>query len=852
MLKTSLRGFLAHKGRLALAGLAVVLGVAFVTGTLVFSETINAAVTGLFTSTAADVTVSPLQPFTPEVEDQGLTGTTPTLPATVVAKIAGLPGVRAAHGQVSVQNLTLVDKDDQPVGPTSGAPTLGQNWFTTDHPSITIAQGRQPTAAGEIVIDQASAQRRAVHPGDTLRVITVSGTTSATVVGLARFTAANPGIGLALFDTGTAQNVLLGVKDAYTAITIDVAPGSSDTDVQQRVRTALGGGFTVNTKEEQASSAAAQIGSFLDVVTYALLGFAAIALLVGIFLILNTFSMLVAQRTRELGLLRALGAGRGQVLRAVLFEAALLGVVGSTVGLAAGIGLAALLKTLVGKAGVDLSGTALVIGAPVAAAGYAVGVIVTVLAAWLPARRGARVAPMAALRGAAAPTAPSPGRRTLLGLPLLLAGIAALAATAAVHDDLTTAAILLGAGVIATLLAAIVLGPVIARLIVSGLGAAFPPVFGAVGTLSQRNAIRNPRRTGATAAALMIGLSMVSAAAVLAASLNTSITREVEATFGADFVVSAGGAQPISADVTTKVRAVPGVRTVTRQRYALAHYNGFQVALAGVDTATIDQALKPQYVAGSTADLAGGGLMVDQTTAATNNLHLGSLVPLTLLSGTTATLTVAAISKTPAGGGKDGGTFQVSLDTLARYAPTAGDVTLYVNTTAGADKTAVAAAFERTLAGYPQIRVQNQTDYRNQVTGQVTTILTLLYGLLALAILIAILGVINTLTLSVIERTREIGLLRAVGAARRQIRRLIRLESVLIAAHGALLGVALGLAWGIAGQKALTSQGITALTVPWTTIVAVLGGAIVIGLGAAILPAFRAARLNTLTAIATE
>ncbi|MFJ9779054.1 ABC transporter permease [Amycolatopsis sp. NPDC101161] len=851
MLKTSLRSFLAHKGRLALAGLAVVLGVTFVTGTLVFSDTINSAVTGLFTSTAADVTVSPQQAFTPEVEDQGLAGATPTLPASTVDRVAGLPGVQAAHGQVSVQNLTLVDKTGQPVGPTSGAPTLGQNWVPTAHPSVTMVQGRPPAKAGEIVIDQAGAQRRAVRLGDPLRVITPSGATSATVVGLARFTAANPGVGLALFDTATAQNVFLGQKDTFTAIIVDVAPGAGDATVQHEARTALGTGFTVNTKEEQAASAAAQIGSFLDVVTYALLGFAGIAVLVGIFLILNTFSMLVAQRTRELGLLRALGARRGQVLRAVLLEALLLGVVGSTVGLAAGVGLAALLKSFVGRAGVDLSGTPLVISAPVPIAAYAVGVLVTVLAAWLPARRGARVAPMEALREAAAPASPSLGRRALLGLPLLVAGAAALAGTTAVSDDLTTAAILLGGGVITSLLAAIVLGPLIARVVVNGLGVVFPLVFGTVGKLSQRNAIRNPRRTGATAAALMIGLSMVSAAAVLAASLNTSITREVDSTFGADFVVSAGGAQPISSDVTAKVRAVPGVQTVTRQRYALAHYNGFQIALAGVDTATIDQAVKTQYVAGSTTDLARGGLMVDQTTAATNNLHLGSPVPLTLLGGATATLTVTAISKTPAGGGKDGGTFEVSLDTLARYAPAAADVTLYVTTAPGADKTTVAAALDRTLAGNPQIRVQNQTDYRNQVTGQVTTILTLLYGLLALAILIAILGVINTLTLSVIERTREIGLLRAVGTSRRQIRRLIRLESVLIAVHGALLGVALGLAWGVAGQKALTSQGITALTVPWSTIVAVLAGAVVIGLGAAILPAYRAARMNTLTAIAT-
>lgn len=851
MLKATLRSFVAHKGRLTLSGLAVVLGVAFVVGTLIFSDTINATFTGLFTSTAADVTIAPKQAFTPDVEDQGLSGTIASLPAQTVARVAAIPGVGAAHGQVSEQDLTVVDRDNRPVGPTSGAPTIGQNWYTTPHPQVTIAEGRAPARAGEIVLDQSSARQHTVHLGDPLRVITQSGSAPATVVGIAKFTSANPGIGLVLFDTATAQKTLLGKQDAFTAITVDVAPGVSDAAVRQRVQAVLGNGFTVNTKEEQAASSAQQIGAFLNVVTYALLGFAGIAVLVGIFLILNTFSMLIAQRTQELGLLRALGAGRGQVLRSVFVEALMLGVVGSTVGLAAGIGLAALLKTLIGQMGVDLSGAPLVVSWPTPVAAYAVGVVVTVLAAWLPARRAARVAPMAALREAAVPPATSLVLRTVLGSALLAAGATALAAAATRHDDLITAAALLGSGMVTTLLAFVVLGPIVARVVVGGLGVAFPLVFGAMGRLSQRNAIRNPRRSGATAGALMIGLSVVGASAVLADSMTTSINREVDNTFGADFVISAGGAQPIGSDVTAKVRAVPGVQTVTRQRYALAQFNGFEVALAGVDVATIDRAVKTQYITGSTADLARGELVVDETTAQTNGLHVGSPVPLQFLGGNSTTLRVGAISKTPTGGGKDGGTFQVSLDTLMRSAPSAQDITLYLNTAPGADKTKISEALNRVLSANPQVHVQNQTDYRNQSTGQVTTILDLLYGLLALAILIAVFGVINTLTLSVIERTREIGLLRAIGTTRRQIRRLIRLESVLIAIHGALLGLALGLAWGVAGQKVLVTYGITELTIPWTTILAVLGGAIVVGLAAAILPAHHAARMNTLTAIAT-
>jgi len=377
----------------------------------------------------------------------------------------------------------------------------------------------------------------------------------------------------------------------------------------------------------------------------------------------------------------------------------------------------------------------------------------------------------------------------------------------------------------------------------------FPPMFGAIGHLSRRNAVRNPRRTGATAGALMIGLAMVGAASVLAASLDTSITAEVASTFGSDYVISAGGGQPVPADTTAQIRALPGVATVTRQRYALAHRDGFQVSLSGIDTATIDQAVTPQYLAGSTADLTRGGLMVDQSSAAADGLRLGSPVTLTFLDGTTATLPVAAISKTPVGGGKDGGTFQVSLDTLARYQPAASDVTLYVTTAPGA-AAAVGQELHNALAGAPQIHVQDKSAYRAQTTGQVTLVLNLLYGLLALAIVIAVLGVINTLSLSVIERTREIGLLRAIGTTRRQIRRLIRLESVLIAVHGALLGLGLGLVWGITGRKVLTGYGITTLTIPWATILTVLAGSVLIGLAASLLPAYRASRMNTLDAVA--
>ncbi|MFJ9843711.1 ABC transporter permease [Kitasatospora sp. NPDC101155] len=850
MLKASLRNFLAHKGRMALSTLAVLLGVAFVSGTLVFSDTINVAFTGIAGSTAADVTIKPKQAFTPEVEDRGLSGETPTLPAAVVAKVAAVPGVRAAHGQVSLQNLTVVDKDDKPVGPTTGAPTLGQNWY--DDPQVHLVQGHAPTHSGEIVLDQASAQHKGIHLGDPLHVLTPSGSTPGTLVGVVTFTTGNPGVTMAYLDTATAQARLLGKADQFTGVTVDTDPGVGHAIAQQRIKVALGDGYSVATKEEQAQTAAQQISSFLSVVTLALLGFAGLAVLVGIFLILNTFAMLVAQRTRELGLLRALGAGRGQVLRSVLTEALLLGVIGSTLGLGVGIGLAAGLKSLISQFGVDLSATALVVDPVTPVTAYAVGVLVTLVAAYLPARRAARISPMAALREAAVPVAPRLGRRTALGAVLLVAGLGLLYGAATHHATIVTAGALLGGGIVASLLALVVLGPALSRVVVYGLGAPYPALFGTVGRMSRLNAVRNPRRTGATAGALMISLSLVGAVAVLAASLTASVDRDVDNTFGADYVLSGNGATPIGHEVTDRVRAIPGVQAVTRQRYAVAHLNGFQLVLSGVDVATVDRAVKPQYVAGSTADVAAGKVMVDQTTADADHLSVGSQVELHFLNGRVGTLTVGAISKPPAGAGKDGGSWEVSLDTLTTFAPEAQDFALYLNIGAGVDRSKVQAGLDAALAGYPQVTVQSQADYKKSITGQVDTVLYLVYALLALAIVIAVLGVVNTLALSVIERTREIGLLRAIGTSRGQVGRMVRLESVLIAVHGALLGLGLGLAWGVAGQQVLELYGITALSVPWTTILAVLVGAAVAGLAAAVVPAVKAARMRVLGAIAAS
>ncbi|MFD5799357.1 ABC transporter permease, partial [Streptomyces diastatochromogenes] len=386
MLKATLRSFLAHKGRLALSALAVVLSVAFVAGSLIFSDTVTRTFDRLFASTSADVTVEPKQDLKSPVPS----GAVQTVPTALKDRVAKVDGVAAAHADVSVQNVVVVDSHDKSVGPTTGAPTIATSWYVTHRSPVKLTSGHAPRGAGEALLDADTADKKHVRIGDTLTVQAQPGTFRVRIVGIATFTTTNPGAALVFLDPAVAARELLGSADRATSISVDAAKGVTDAELKHRVGEAIGTGtYALKTADEQAKSAAADLGGFLDVIKYVMLGFAGIAVLVGIFLIVNTFSMLIAQRTRELGLLRALGADRRQVRRSVLTEAVLLGAVGSTLGLAAGIGLAFGLIRLMSAFGMNLKATEMVIGWPTPVAAYVVGVGVTFVAAYLPARRAA-------------------------------------------------------------------------------------------------------------------------------------------------------------------------------------------------------------------------------------------------------------------------------------------------------------------------------------------------------------------------------------------------------------------------------------------------------------------------------
>ncbi|MFE9774536.1 ABC transporter permease [Streptomyces sp. NPDC005931] len=855
MLRATLRSFLAHKGRLVLSALAVVLSVAFVAGSLIFSDTVSRTFDRLFASSSADVTVEPRDDLDASVP----TGAVRTLPASLTERLTGIDGVASAHADVEVDNITVVDGDNESVGSTTGAPTIATDWYVSERSVVELTSGRAPRGAGEAVVDADTADSKDIRIGDRLSVQAQPGTLRVEVVGIATFTTTNPGAALVYLDPAIAAERLLGSADRATSISVQAAPGVRDTELARRVTAELGtGDYGIRTADEQAKTAADELGGFLDVIKYVMLGFAGIAVLVGIFLIVNTFSMLIAQRTRELGLLRALGADRRQVRRSVLTEAVLLGLVGSTLGLAAGIGLAAGLIRLMGAFGMNLRTAEMVIGWVTPVTAYAVGVGVTFVAAYLPARRAAGVSPMAALTDAEIAGTGRPLRtRAVVGGVVGALGAAALVGCA-VAGETSTAASLLGLGVVLTLIATVIAGPLLVRPVIRVLGGAFPALFGPVGRMSQRNALRNPRRTGATAAALMVGLALVGGMSVASASMSRSFDRQIDRTLGADFVVQNANFLPFSQEVTDRVRDTEGVGLVVRQRFApvavtLPDGERIETTAAGYDD-RVDDVARITYASGGTAAaLAEGSIAMDADFAREHDVRVGSRVPVEFPGRQRTELTVGALTDMEGGEGfgMQGGLF-LGIATVERYVPGGQDSALYVNAAEGTGADDMRDRLERALDPYPQVQARDQADYKELVHDQIAVLLYLVYALLGLAIIIAVLGVVNTLALSVVERTREIGLLRAIGLARRQLRRMIRLESVVIAVFGAVLGLALGLVWGVCVQQVLALQGMTALAIPWGTVVAVVVGSAVVGIAAALLPALRASRMNVLEAIAHE
>lgn len=851
MLRVTLRNLLARKVRLLLSAFAIVLGVAFVAGSLVFTDTMSASFDSIVSGSVSDSTVRP-KGMDPNSVGSSFNIDDRTISAATVAELRKTPGAARVDPSVQGAGLFVVRKDGKLLGGT-GAPTLTFNYSDAPNAAgqqmVTVKTGHPPTNSDEVALDRRSADTAGYKLGDSVTMVTAGATArfTAKLVGYADFVGGGiAGATLVFLDTKTTQKLFIGGKDAYTSVGITAAPGVSQQQLTAAVAKELPPEFEAITGQKAADEAKGFIDTVLGFLNTFLLVFAGVALVVGTFLIINTFSILVAQRSRELALLRALGASRRQVMRSVRFEALIVGLIGSTLGLLLGFGLAAGLKLIFAQVGLDLSGSPLVFKPRTAIVAYAVGIVVTVFAAWLPARRAARIAPVAAMRDDVAMPESSIRRRSIIGSLLCLVGAGFLVSGLFGSFDGNRTTAMVGAGALGILIGVALLSPILGRPVLHVLGLGYRKTYGMVGNLATENSLRNPRRTAATASALMIGLTLVTMMSILGASINKSIDVGVTKEFTSDYLVSNAVGEPFSATIGQKIAKIDGVGATAAVQSTVFKIKGSTVFATAVDATEINRIYQLKYLHG-VKTLAAGQIALTEDTASKYGVKVGDSLTLKFASGPLKATVAGIYAKTYVVG-----PVMVPFSTVTAAKLKRVDSNISVNAAPGVDKVALGKKIERVTKNFPTVTVQNKLDFADAQRSQVNQLLYLIYALLGLAIIIAALGIVNTLALSVIERTREVGLLRAVGMSRRQLRRMVRLEAVAIAVLGAVLGIGLGLIFGIVLQRAVADQGITNLAVPWVRLIAFVIVSALVGILAAVLPARRAAKLNVLNAIGTE
>jgi len=849
VLRIATASVLASRVRLALTALAVVLGVSFVSGTFVLTDSIDRAFGQLLTDIGegVDAYVNPAEDVDASSGAPGIDASGGALlDESVLDEVRAVDGVASAVG--SVEGVAVVVGADGEVVGGQGPPQLGGSW-DGGLGAAALRDGREPEGPGELLVDVTTFERAGFTLGDTVTVLVPGGPRELELVGTVGFGEEDNLLGatLALVTLDAAQE-LFDKPDGLDQVVVTAADGVDADDLVARIDAAVGGPDVevVSAADQQAQDqqAVTEGLAFLDTV---LLAFAGISLFVAGFLIVNTFSITVAQRTREFALLRAVGASGRQVRAVVVVEAVAVGLAGGALGLLGGVALAELLQLAFGAFGADFPDGGIVVAPRTVVASFTISVLVTTLAALAPARRASRVSPVEALRGTGAVAPDHVGvARTVVGLLLVVVGGAGLAVGLLVEGQ---GVALVGAGVAALFVGVALLAPFVARPVTAVLGVVLGR--GVVARLARANAGRNPARTAATASALMVGVALVTFVSIVAASVTASLGTLFEEQFGADLAVQAqGGFGTLPRDLAPQLREVDGVGSVSNVRIAGGRLDdGGDVLVAGVDPAVVDDHLRIGPSQGALAALEPGTVMVSQGVADDRDLGPGDEVVLSLPAAQDARLEVVGTFAERDLLGTD---WIVPLVAWPDLVGQGTDTLVSVRFAPDVDRDAVRADVEAVTEAYPGVAVQDVGEVLASTQAQVDGLLNVLIGLLALALVIAVIGIVNTLALSVLERTREIGLLRAVGMARRQVRRAVRLEAVLVALFGAGLGVLLGVGFGAALVTTLADDGITTLVVPGGRIAVYLVGAGLAGVLAAALPARRAARLDVLRAVTVE
>ncbi|WP_035841323.1 ABC transporter permease [Kitasatospora azatica] len=846
MYRTALRNVLAHKGRLLMTVLAVLLGTAFVAGTLVFTDTLGSALKSQNAKSYTDIAVS--------VTDDGAVSngyqrgdrrSSAPLTEQTRQRIAALPGAAEARGVVS-GFAGVADHTGSLIG--NGFSTTGTNYVPGkdgQDARYPLAEGRGPQQQGELALDARTAAKGGYRIGDTVRVAVNGPVMQLRLTGTLHVNdpRVNAGGSLAAFDTATAQRLYLA-PGQFNEIDVAAKPGTEQSTLLGQVRQLLpsDGDFTAQTGTELQADQDRQIASATKNLSSSLLVFAGISLFVGVFIIANTFTMLVAQRTKELALLRAVGASRRQITRSVLVEALLVGLLASAAGLAAGTGIAAGLRwVLNGPGDANLPDGPLIVAPSTVLTAFAVGVLVTVAAAWLPARRASRIAPVAAMSNGDQPATPkSLLLRNTIGAVISAVGLGLLLLGSSSHATNTV-----GLGAAALLLGVFVLTPLLSRPLIALLAPVLQKFYGSPGKLARENALRNPRRTAATASALTVGVTLITALTVVGASVNRAVDQAAGTDLKADYAVAMQNFAQLAPEVGPQIAKAPGVAASSVLRQVPVEDGSRTRWVTGVDPQSIGALATLNVTGGSPEALGKGQLLVSRDYADKNGLAVGSTLRLSYPDSSSGTLTVGGLFA--ANSVVDG--LVVADSVLAPHSAGQGPDRVLVKGTAGATA-ALKQALKDATGGNPLIAVKGQADLKKENREMVNAALSIMYGLLGMSVVIAVLGVVNTMAMSVFERRREIGMLRAVGLDRRGVRRMVRLESLLIALLGGVLGVGLGIltAWAGNGTIAGSFKDLTTV-IPPLPILGFVAAAALVGLAAAIWPARRASRLDMLESI---
>ncbi|GAA1595366.1 MULTISPECIES: ABC transporter permease [Kribbella] len=840
MFKLGLRSVLAHRLRFVLCTVAVTLGVAFAGGAMVFTDTLSTALKKNFEVSTADITVTPSSPIT------STTGTPPTFQSDVADRLRTVPGVAAAIPQLLVGDVQVLDPSGKEVE-DYGLTTFGAAWPRTSQAAPFLAiTGTAPWGEHQLALDQGTATRAGYSVGDQVRVVTPAQAVTATLTAITTSPSSGAAAGapLVTFDGATAQRLLLG-KAGWTSIAVVVAPGSDPSAVSKTISSTLGASVKVRTAEQVAADGKHDLDNTFGGFSIVMALFAGLALFVGTFLIVNTFSMVVAQRSKELAMLRAIGASRAQVTRTILTESVIIGFLGASLGLLIGILVAVgirfgyqVLHLRIPTASLQVTPTTIIVC-------YLLGIGVTVAAAAPAARRAGKLPPIAAMRDdAQIPEQPALKRALTGGFILLMSLV--LTGLGVSTTGLAGAVLLTLAAGIATL-SVVMVGPLISRYVVRGL--MYPFGRKAPVTLGRRNAERNPRRTSATASALMISVSLICGLLVIAATAKASIHQTVLQALGtSNILITNNGSQNFSSQVGDRTAKVDGVTGVHRVRQEPGQVGSNTIQVMGVSDGTLTGPIVTKFDSGSADALDAGQAILPRNLAKTLKVTVGKSFELKTTTGTTR-LTVGGILAP----NRQLNGVVLSLATYERIGGPPSDSLLYVDVAQGKQVAQVRTGILAQLTkDYPSVEVRDQQAYAASALTPVNGVLAALGFLLAMAILIALLGIVNTLALGVIERTREIGLLRSIGMDRPQLRRMLQVESIAITLLGALLGMLIGVGFAVAIQATMVNDGLPVRDVPVLQLIAAVVVAAAFGVLAAVWPARRAARLDVLRAIASE